>query len=233
MNSDQFSKAHADYRKVQKPGDNLYPGTTTFTAYSGKNQSIMGFGYSNHATASVDYDYPHEHANFEVSHVKRGQWASMYHDLGQERDLLERPSSELFHSRGGKISSAFADPTMTPHVATLLGAAINEHRRVTGSSTSLPMPSEDLSPFSSKLVRNSRKKGIPVPENPDNSDSRITNDITRYSMNSLKYDGEDFPGTPLSTGERSAARQTIHGLLKRPKESPVHPAQFGTQGKLF
>jgi len=161
-----------------------------------------------------------------------------YNDDGKPRvrRITKYSPTELFTHHPAQIQELYSDPSMTHHVGNLLGAAVNEHRRREGSSTAIPMPDSNLSPYSSKLVKNATAKGIKVPSNPDNPDANASNKAPagKRTISKEHLYREGFTDMPDS--EVKGARSTIRGILRESKPSKVSPQQFDehfTQGKLF
>ena len=171
--------------------------------------------------------HSHEAPNYEYTYTGKMP------DIGTVPD--DAPN-EMFTHRPSMISGLFSDPSMTHHVGNLLGAAVNEHRRREGSSTSMPLPSDDLSAHSSKLINRARTKGVNIPINPENKGSEPTNDISMSSQFMSRNTQDDMGIKPMADSERQAAKATFREIMRGPKPSKVSPQQFDehfTQGRLF
>lgn len=177
--------------------------------------------------AEVNLGHSYEAPNYEYTYTGK---------IPDKGTIDSDSPNEMFTHHPSTINGLYSDPSMTHHVGNLLGAAINEHRRREGSSTSMPLPSDDLSAHSSKLINRARSKGVKVPINPENKGSEPTNDI---SMNS-QFMSRDTQGEmgikPMSDSERQAGKATFREIMRGPKPSNVSPQQFDehfTQGRLF
>lgn len=142
----------------------------------------------------------------------------------------------MFVHSPGEIYSAFADPSMRSAVPTLLGLAANEHRRITGSSYSLPMHDSSLSPHSSKMVRKLQDRGVDIPANPDNATAEATNAASfhrlweaRSNYPAGKFQHTDssrpFDTVEVRPQEVNEARHRVRQLLSKPglPEAPRGP----------
>jgi hypothetical protein len=184
-----------------------------------------------------DHQRPFARASFtHAQEETNGEYE--YNDDGKPmvRRITKYSPTELFTHRPAQIQELYADPSMAHHVGNLLGAAVNEHRDREHSSTAIPMPDSNLSPYSSKLVKNARAKGIKVPSNPDNPDDSSSNKAS-YANRTISKEHlyrEGFTDMPAS--EVKGARSTIKEILRESKPSKVSPQQFDehfSQGKLF
>lgn len=125
---------------------------------------------------------------------------------------------------------------MIHHVGNILGVAVNEHRKRENRPESMPLPSSNLSKYSSKMIQNARSKGINIPINPSNPNSVSTNSISFEDHNMSPDELDDSRIKPLDNSDRQAGKETFRGLLRGPKPSKVSPQQFSEhydQGKLF
>lgn len=100
----------------------------------------------------------------------------------------------LFHTVPPHVSELFADPSMRPHVATLLGRVLSRAQMLGTTVES----SEDLSPHSSRLVKRGISAGL-VTGDPANSEGKVTNNINYESIYATPdmliedYDYQEIP----------------------------------------
>lgn len=111
---------------------------------------------------------------------------------------------EFFHHTPGQttITDAFADPDMRVHMPLLASYA---HMKYVPEGQSITA-SDDLSPYSSNMVKKAQKLGLPVVTHSENPDAAVTNDseLVPYRMHadSLNYyktlGMQDIPQEDLS-----------------------------------
>jgi hypothetical protein len=134
----------------------------------------------------------------------------------------EGEPNQMFSNRPARLHGAFADPSMTSHIPTLLGMAGERSMRDTGGR--LPMPSHSLSEHSSRMVQGLRDRGVNFPENPKNSGDAQTNTIQKKDYLATPEDiGYDAMPTPLS--QVRSGRELMRSML-RPKAQNISDNQF-------
>jgi hypothetical protein len=203
---------------------------STFTAVSDHGGS-EGAGYP---YASVGYERPKEEAaTTTVLNPPGGAAAWMDHGPISREGFRQR---EMFMSTPGEVTSAFAHPSMKHTMGGLLGMAVDEHRRMTGSSTAVPGHDASLSPDSSRLVQRVRSTGVDVPVNPKNPGAEDNNTLNKNRDN-LRMRPHELPGpdTRVSPDLFRQGAQTTRSLLRGPGAGGPSPQPHlgGEQLKMF
>jgi hypothetical protein len=185
-------------------------GHIQFSAISDRRLDEKVTGVAGHPYAEVTASLPKEKPNF--SQDEYGMWLNI-----PERDNKQ----ELFRHQPGRINSLFADPSMKPHVGTLLGMVMNSAK-----SRGTMEASDDLSPFSSRLAKKGVAAGVvQAPE------GNATVDVT----NSIKAEPMTIPdpaylGKVASPEEVSEGRATMRNLLGGRKQGHAQvPRVSGSQ----
>jgi hypothetical protein len=142
----------------------------------------------------------------------RGQMRSNPHF--QPETLFEEVPSSI------EITNMVSDPSMA-HTAMTLSAIAKRDQKAEKI-----IASDDLSPFSSQLVRNAVTRGLPVETHRDNPEAEITNDIdkSKRTIRVKRQDnpwGMDQPETPISPEEVKGARDDIRGWLRGQRGTPA------------
>lgn len=136
--------------------------------------------------------------------------------IGKEHHPEVGEQGTLFSRAPGKIAVAFAAPSMRSTVPTLLGLAANEHtKQWMDKDPQLPMPSSDLSPYSSALVKKLEGRGVPFPKNPSNPTAEITNEYGfDHSDHLIGTESRVGPFKPFSKKETQAGLATTKAVLR-------------------
>jgi len=128
---------------------------------------------------------------------------------------------QLFEHNPETIVGAFAHPSMSFAMPSLLGLAVNQVGRI-------PMPDASLSADSSTMVKNLRQRGVGVPVNEQNPDAAANNELAEKdkSMWTLTVGGLINGGdaTLLDKGQVREGSQTARKMLRKRGEQ-----QFGGQ----
>lgn len=131
---------------------------------------------------------------------------------------------QMFISRPGKITTAYADPTMRHSAGKLLGMAASDFRgqRMMGDSS--------LSRHSSKLVQRALEAGVIEP-NPDNMGGAInnTNDFEEQYANSFQMNFAGPHAGEWSQDEVNRSSKDLMGRLSR-RGRNLNGQQFAKPG---
>ena len=129
----------------------------------------------------------------------------------------------LFTSNPGKlyINEAFFDPSLTASVPISIGIAKNDF-----PNTEI-VPSDDLSPHSSKLAQNALSRGLISP-NMQNPDAEANNDFRQRDRNVLASDhdkdkrlnngGLRYGFSAVPQNQVEAGRETVREMLRGPRK---------------
>lgn len=157
-------------------------------------------------------------------------WPAAHVDLLREQeksnffmgiDMSTRePSSQFFTNRPAQVVGAFADPSMSANVPTLLGIAGDRSMRDTGR---LPTHDKSLSTHSSTMIEKLRARGVDVPENPANPAAQRTNLIHKKDH---LFKEEDLFGThEMPPAVVKSGRDLMRSML-RTKAQGISDQQF-------
>lgn len=172
------------------------------------------------ASARVELHPPRWQNNFDSG----GPWGDYNTHWDYEKPKVGEQGT-LFNRKPGEIYAAFAARSMRHTIPTLLGLAAVEHEKQYGDKDApLPMPSGDLSMHSSSMVHNLKRRGVKMPENPDNPKAEVTNridwDNTRWMEDSAPVERKSAwkPGgyTVIPAAQVEAGRERARSVL-RPK----------------
>lgn len=192
------------------------------TKYYSKTSQGRPQWRSGPATSFYSFSAPDQHGisqTAEVELIHGGVFPNFeWDDEHQEYyDLNEYNggSHTLFDVKDPKIEFAWTGREMQHTVPTLLAIAANRARGNVGVRTNKPitvMPSEDLSPHSSRLVKRLTASGV-IPKNPKNLDARVTNQMQLHPREDLYQ--RDLHGSEVPKGEVEDARYTVRRVLNQ------------------
>lgn len=116
------------------------------------------------------------------------------------------------------ITRMFADPSMSSTALTMAQLAKNKHK------PEILMADADLSPHSSKLVKNAASKGL-VQTNPLNTDADVKNDIDKterwVGVNDVDYYTNRMQ--PVTQGEVMVAQNDVRQSLRNSRKRSNTP----------
>jgi hypothetical protein len=179
--------------------------------------------------AEIRLNHATETPNHHYSYSKSGA-PHHYGALGSDAP------NELFEHTPAQIMDLNSHPDMKIHVGTLLGLAINEHRKRENNPDSIPTPSADLSTYSSNMIKKARAKGTAIPVNHDNEHSDAVNGLFSHNTTMSKREMQHKGIETLDDSERQAGKSTFREIIRKRKPSNVSKQQFKehfTQGELF
>lgn len=126
----------------------------------------------------------------------------------------------LFHMRSPAVDYMRSDPSMTAHVPTLLGLALNDHGRLQAPAS--------LSRHSARLVQKGVEAGV-VDTDPRNHNAKPNNNMGLAPYSAHTYGDE----VAVPQEDVARARSTIRSLIRRtPKQDapkPILSSQFHPQ----
>lgn len=191
-----------------------------------------------HPSAYISYHRGKIHPNFETygdgSYEPTSEWEDARRNgYAQNADRMGNPTT-LFHVKPPHVVELFSDPSMRPHVATLLGHVLN-HAQMLGTKVEA---SDDLSPHSSRLVRRGIQAGL-VKGDRDNPEGNVTNNYgfsdTHIEMDDIgpHYSYQEMSPEKVKES-RKAGREAIKALKGKPrkKAAPKKSAPQGEQLRL-
>lgn len=132
----------------------------------------------------------------------------------QPQTLFDQTPSSI------EIRNMVSDPRMA-HTAMTLSAIAKRDLKADKI-----IASDDLSPWSSQLVKHAVKKGLPVETSGNNPDAVVTNDMDKGNRTiraSYQHNpwGMDRPETPIAPEEVKGAREDIREWLRGPRPTPM------------
>lgn len=216
----EFSQHYLQKSRNKVTGDN----TPDDISYEGIRSDLMA-RYRDVPDASIgspeQIDYSKKvdsgyYDKLEKDAVKR----SSTHPYFQEDTLFDTIPSTM------RVNSMFADPSMTTSAITM-GAIAKQH-----FGASKVEASHDLSPFSSKLVKNAESRGL-VQTSEGNPTARVTNHSTLSPMEMLPETVNRLSSARVPDSEVASARAGLRKTLRGDKvvrnNTPVTPKGLSNQ----
>lgn len=224
LSSHAFKKAEDLY---QDDKDNRL---TSETANKRANEfASIKKGLTAHTTA-VNSTIPYDEYQFNDAmglYKAKAQFAAKRastHPYFQQDTLFDTTPSSLH------INEMFSDPSMSTSAITLAAIAKAQYK------PDLIVASHDLSPFSSKLVKNAENRGL-IETHPENSDAEITNDEDYEPRRLSPRDAKQWtkgmrqiPETEVRSA-KSDLRETLRGRKSQVvrNTTPVTPKGLSNQ----
>jgi hypothetical protein len=181
--------------------------------------------------SAVD-EIPNWHGEHPEAHVD----LSVHHEVAKRFDALGRDGQMLSPTYGGEVIGAFAHPSMKTTLPTLLGMAVDEHRRRVGNAQALPTHGASLSEDSSAMVKNLRARGVDIPMNrTGNPGAEVTNSLHHSDRKAFVYDKYDDVGQVARAEDVAQGGRTVREVLRGSgrRQPPIQPTEFGEQQRLF
>ena len=193
-------------RKVAELGATYHP-----PKFLPNFDNTMPSGFSGHAHKKADKLYTENWAT-DPDSDSYAAGRNTNHPYFQQDTLFDTVPSTTH------ISRMFADPSMSSTALTMAQLAKNKHK------PEVLMADSDLSPHSSKLVKNAAIKGL-VQTNPLNKDADVKNDIDKTErwagLNEIDYAHEKMQ--PVTQGEVLVAQNDVRQSLRNSRKRSNTP----------